>query len=114
MRSLALNTTIGANGRYTGRAQLSSSSRSSGRYVPSPNDFIASFYAILRRWKSETAFLSDPEEITDHPSFRAIVENANLVAPLILSELKTGPSLLVWALDDALNENRLEVGKERP
>ena len=82
----------------------STSSRALGRYSPTPLDFIHAFYAVLRRWKSETAFLSDPEQITSHPSFKALVDNAKLVAPLIVEELRDRPSLLVWVLDDAFSE----------
>lgn len=81
-----------------------SSSRSSGRYAPTPTDFIRSFYAVLRRWQSETAFLSDPDKITAHPSFQALVDNAQTVLPLIIAELRIRPSMLVWVLDDALND----------
>jgi hypothetical protein len=76
-------------------------SRSYGKYTPSSIDFIHSFYAVLRRWKSETAFFSDPEKITSHPSYQALVKNAGLVLNLIIDELRVEPSLLVWVLDDA-------------
>lgn len=56
---------------------------------------------MLRRWKSETAIYSDPNKITSHPSFLAMVKNAELITPLIIAELKIRPSLLVWVLDDA-------------
>jgi hypothetical protein len=73
-------------------------------YRRSPADFVASFYAILRRWQSETAFVSDPNLITSHPSYRALVSGAPDVVELIIAELRRGPSLLVWVLEDALNE----------
>jgi hypothetical protein len=76
-------------------------SESYGIYSPSPTDFINSFYAVLRRWRSETAIYSDPDMITGHPSFSALVKNAEFTAPLIIEELKIRPSLLVWVLDDA-------------
>jgi len=78
-----------------------SSSNSAGVYRPTPFDFIGSFPAVLNRWQSETAFLSDPEKIKSHPSYQALVDNAELVLPLILEELRTKPSFLVWVLDDA-------------
>jgi hypothetical protein len=78
-----------------------SASLSSGRYQSSSVDFINLFYAALRRWRSETAIYSDPNKITSHPSFSAMVKNAELIAPLIIEELKIRPSLLVWVLDDA-------------
>lgn len=81
-----------------------SASKSAGRYRPSPNDFVKSFYAVLNRWRSETAFESDPEKITSHPSFLALVAHAHAVCPLIIEELRANPSMLVWVLDDAFNE----------
>jgi hypothetical protein len=79
----------------------SSTSKSGGRYEPSPTDFISSFYAVLNRWRSETAFESDPDRITAHSSFAALVRHADLVCPLIIQELRMAPSKLVWVLDDA-------------
>ena len=38
-------------------------SRAYGRYTASSIDFVSSFYAVLRRWKSETAIISDPDKI---------------------------------------------------
>lgn len=105
MKLLAGNTPSGFSGpRNFYRGTRATSSRSRRRYRPTPFDFINSFYAVLNRWQSETAFLSDPEKITAHPSFKALVENAPLVAPLIIDELKSQPSLLVWVLDDAFED----------
>lgn len=87
---------------YTGKRQTQS--KSHGAYSPSPGDFITSFYAVLRRWLSETAIYSDPDKITAHPSFAALVQNAELVTPLIIEELRRSPSLLVWVLDDAFQD----------
>jgi hypothetical protein len=98
--ALSLPTAVQSTGKYD-RKHIATSPRSEGSYRPSIADFIVSFYAVLRRWQSETAFDSDPDAITSHPSFRAMVENAHLVTPLIIDELKTAPSILVWVLDDA-------------
>jgi hypothetical protein len=102
--SVSKRNTPTISGRYF-RSPRTSSSSSGGTYKPSPLDFIGSFYAVLNRWQSETAFLSDPDEITNHPSFKALVENAKLVLPLIIAELKIRPSLLVWVLDDAIGDS---------
>ncbi len=88
------------NKRYIGY-QSSTSSHSNGTYTSSPSDFISAFYAVLRRWRSETAFCSDPDEITAHPSYKALVQHAPLVTDLIIDDLRISPSLLVWVLDDA-------------
>ena len=100
--ALTADSTSPANpGLYARKAEQSSSS-SSGIYKRSPADFIGSFYAVLRRWESETAFLSDPDAITNHPSYRALVAHAKLVLPLILNELRLSPSPLVWVLEESL------------
>lgn len=92
--------------RYTGRYVKSrqTTSRSPGVYTASATDFIASFYAVLRRWQSETAFESNPRRITQHPSYAALVSNAELVLPQIVGELRTKPSYLVWVLEAAIGE----------
>ncbi|WLA78990.1 hypothetical protein [Bradyrhizobium elkanii] len=82
-------------------ASRQTASKSSGRYEASSIDFISSFYAVLNRWRSETAFESDPDSITAHPSFAALVEHADIVCPLIIQDLRMAPSNLVWVLDDA-------------
>ena len=91
------------SGKYA-KHPAPSSSHSSGHYSPSRVDFIDFFYAVLRRWESETAFCSDPDKITGHPSFVALVQNAELVTHLIIHELQTNPSMLVWVLNDAYGE----------
>jgi len=97
-------TSLGGGGNYRVPSHYSASS-SYGIYHASPEDFIASFYAVLRRWQSETTFLSDPNEITGRPSFAALVSHAELVTPLIIEELRSRPSLLVWVLDDAFDDH---------
>jgi hypothetical protein len=94
----------GTRSGYYSKVSRTSASHSAGIYRPSPRDFIGSFYAVLRRWRSETAFLSDPETITRHPSYKALVDNAELALPLIIDELRRSPSKLVWVLDDAIDE----------
>jgi hypothetical protein len=86
-----------SKGRFTVSASI-------GHYRASPTDFVSSFYAVLRRWQSETAFASDPDVITSHPSYSALVNQAQNVIDLMIVELKKGPSLLVWVLEDAFHE----------
>jgi hypothetical protein len=98
--AFVMPSSIQYRGSFT-EQRKSTASNSSGVYQPSPTDFIHSFYAVLRRWRSETAFYSDPDKITSHPSFLDMVRNAKLITPLIIDELRIRPSLLVWVLDDA-------------
>jgi hypothetical protein len=96
----ALASTSNAVGSRFVRSR-STASRSYGRYQRSAKDFLNSFYAVLRRWESETMLDSNPERITAHPSYVALVQNAELALPWIIAELRLHPSKLVWVLDDA-------------
>ena len=90
----------------------SSATSSYGRYSPSARDFVHSFYAVLNRWNSETAFMSNSRQKKAHPSFSAMVENAELVLPLIVSELQRKPSHLVWVLEEAFKEQPYSAEQE--
>jgi hypothetical protein len=101
----ALFTSTSASVGAYNRVSMNTTTKTVGRYKPSPTDFIGSFYAVLHRWRSEIAFISDPDKIAEHPSFKALVTNADLVLPLIIDELRKEPSYLVWVLDDAFDEH---------
>jgi len=88
---------------YRFTISVSSSSLADGYYAPSSGDFINAFYSSLKRWSSETAFSSDPDEITGHEEFLTMVKLAPRVFDLIIEELKKNPSALVWVLEDAFN-----------
>lgn len=60
------------------------------------------FYAVFSRWKHDTAFMSDPDDIARHPAFSDLVGLARYVLPQMIDELRIEPSALVWVLDDAL------------
>lgn len=99
-------TTLRSSNFYVGLSygKHYTASNSSGSYRPSGHDFVTSFYATLARWQRETAFHSDPSDITGHPSFNALVDNALLFFSFIIDELRVQPSPLVWVLDDAFRE----------
>ena len=82
------------------RRRRSTSTESRSIYVSKKDDFRGSFFAVLCRWHNETEFISNPDVVTDHPSFYAIVENASLVLDLIKDELASGNFNLVWVLED--------------
>lgn len=75
-------------------------SRSSSIYIASPEDFRGSFFAVLNRWRNETMLLSDPTKIMGHPSFAALVKNAEVVIPEICEQLRSQPSNIVWILEE--------------
>ncbi len=110
--NMALHRKINAavSGNYTRRTQTAT--KSYGHYTPSNRDFISSFYAVLRRWESETKFNSNPNEITAHPSYLALVQNAGLVLNLIKDELQRHPSFLVWVLEDHFDERPYVEGDQ--
>ncbi|NJM83131.1 MAG: hypothetical protein HC844_12145 [Tabrizicola sp.] len=102
--------TLGQSPRFYGRRNTNT--KSPGLYTPKPDDFVGSFYAVLSRWKSETKFLSDPYKITSHPSFVALVENADAVIPLIKMQLSREPSNLIWVLEDHFGFDPYAPGDE--
>lgn len=97
MANVAISTPKGQKFRIWGR---NTNTISPSEYTPRADDFVSSFFAVLNRWKSETRFLSDPEKITAHPSYLALVENAQKIIPLIRMELSREPSHLIWVLED--------------
>lgn len=88
---------------YAARALRPSSTRSAGRYEVPSQPVEQAFHAILGRWLRETKFLSDPEAITSHPAFSELVRLAPRVLPEIETQLRRGPTTLVWALEDAFD-----------
>lgn len=87
----------------------STSSYSEGTYQSSEADFITSFFAILRRWESETVLESNPDRIMKHPSFRALVDHADIAFSLIIDQLLLKPSHLVWVLEEAYHERPYSI-----
>src|SRR5437016_4292269 len=56
------------------------------------------FRRFHAEWRKDTAHLSNPTAIMAHPAMQAIIAMGEEVVPIILRELDTRPSLLVWAL----------------
>lgn len=56
-------------------------------------------------WTAETGFLSDPDEIVQHPAFREIVCLGNAVVPFMMRDLEERPRLWVWALPEITGDN---------
>jgi|GEM_PF-5445658 len=97
------STSSSNDARYGGVARWNGSA-GTGRYAPYTKDYVALFYENLRRWQSETAFLSDPERIVQHECYKALVEIAPYILDEIVSELNKSSSHLVWVLEDAFGE----------
>jgi hypothetical protein len=51
-------------------------------------------------WTRETGYLSNPDEIIQHPAFQEITRIGEAVVPLMLHDLQDRPRLWVWALPD--------------
>ena len=94
-----MSSPVVGSGEYRSAKQLTSPQTWS-TYLPSRTDYIDRFYRALRRWHSETTFLSDSLKITEHPDFRRIVKLGRPVVPLILGEIQRDPSILVYALEE--------------
>ncbi len=77
---------------------------SSGKYSATSDDYIAKFYSLLSKWRSENYFVSSPTKLQSHKSFKDIVEMGDVVIPLILSELREKPSLIMMALSKISGE----------
>jgi hypothetical protein len=99
-------------GNYFSRRHPTTASKSVSVYIPSPEDFLASFSAVLNRWRKETKFFSDPQQIMNHPSFVALVKNADVVIPTICQELRSKPSNLVWVLEEFYGFDPYVAGDE--
>lgn len=63
------------------------------------------FRRLEAQWSADTLYLSDPNKIMGHPAMRAIIALGEEVVPIILREMQTQPSLLVWALPEITGEN---------
>ncbi len=63
------------------------------------------FNQFLKNWKRNTLSMSNPMQILSEQNFGAIVDLGEKVAPLILQELHSQPSLLFVALERIFNEN---------
>jgi hypothetical protein len=56
------------------------------------------FRQLEAAWDAETAHLSSPRQIVDHPAFQAILGMGQDVVRFMLHDLDRGPHLWVWAL----------------
>lgn len=101
--SLAIQSSTGDGSLYL-RSPHVTPSESCGTYTVSGRDFLDNFYDLLGRWRRDTRFFSDPDRITDHVAYKALLADADQYIPLIVDELRLGASLLVWVLDDAIDE----------
>jgi hypothetical protein len=75
-----------------------------GIYRVTEPDYVDIFYSRLHRWMSETYFSSSIAEIERHPDYIAIVAMGRHAIPLIISELRKSPSLLVFAAQSITGE----------
>jgi len=67
-------------------------------YKRTSADYVTKFYSLLNKWNSETFYISSTRQLTEHQAFKAIIKMGELVIPLIVSEIRKEPSLLVLAL----------------
>lgn len=72
---------------------------------PPQEDTLQKFHRLEAQWRADTLVLSDPAKIMGHPAMQAIIAMGLEVVPIILRELQSKPSLLVWALPKIVGEN---------
>ena len=56
------------------------------------------FRRLEAMWESQTQFLSDADQIIEHPAFQEIISLGEAVIPYMLHDLEKGPRQWVWAL----------------
>lgn len=62
------------------------------------------FGRMASAWKADTAHISSPEVIAEHPAYREIIEMGSVVVPLILKDLETTHAQWFWALREIAGE----------
>jgi len=63
------------------------------------------FEQAVAMWQQDIQFDSFPEDMKEHDSFAAIVEQRFEVVPLIAAHLRRQPSFLFLALEEIFNED---------
>ena len=63
------------------------------------DEFSKEFFSLLQHWEEDIVFLSDVNSMMKHEAFLKIVDNIQNFMPLILSELKKGPSFTFLVLE---------------
>jgi len=73
------------------------------------------FNKLLSSWKANISYSSSPETVLNNPNFKEIVKLGKIAIPLILEEIATQPSVLVWALNlitgRRISENNVSVSE---
>jgi len=87
----------GGAGNYDRPACVYSTDRPA-HYVATKEDYTARFYRNVRRWRFDTSMVSSVDKAVAHPAFREIVDMGERVVPLIISEIRTRPDMLMIAL----------------
>jgi len=73
----------------------------------------ARFDALARKWKQETALLSDSQAIASHPAYLEVITLGMAVVPLILRDMARDESHWFEALKAITNENPVPVEHRR-
>jgi hypothetical protein len=73
--------------------------------APLPETVEERFRRLEAAWNAETAYLSDPMAIIEHPAFQEIIRMGQAVVPLMLRDLAERPRLWVWALPQITGAN---------
>ncbi len=68
------------------------------------------FRALEAVWNADTAHLSSPAKIINHPAFQEIIHLGVAVVPFMLRDLEVRPRLWVWALPKIIGTDPLSEG----
>lgn len=63
------------------------------------------FESAVAEWLEESEFDSLPDDMKDHESFKAIVQDGVQIVPLIAAHLRRSPSFLFLALEEIFEED---------
>jgi hypothetical protein len=78
---------------------------------PVPTDHIERQLRRLEaEWEAETAHLSSSTKIMGHRALREIVLLGRAVVPLMIGDLRRGPSLWVWVLPELTGADPVAPG----
>ncbi len=68
------------------------------------------FRTLEAAWNADTAHLSTPAKIINHPAFQEIIGLGMAVVPFMLRDMEARPRLWVWALPRIIGLDPLSEG----
>jgi hypothetical protein len=88
------------------RVEAASASIQLGRLTE--QDFVRRFEELTSQWQAETAFLSSPLAIADHPAYQEIIGMGEEAISLVLHALRDSPNHWFVALERLTGTNAVQ------